>query len=94
MTTTPRSEDTADDETNYTDFGKAVTRLQESMDGLSDDMSGLERATKQLESSTRDLSEKQREISDRMARTADEIRTGSRSAARIDSSSPTAAADD
>jgi chromosome segregation ATPase len=92
MTTTHRG-DNADD-ANDTDFGQAVTRLQESMDGLSDDMSGLERATRQLETSTRDLSDKQREISDQMARTADEIRSATRSTARIDSSPAAAAADD
>ncbi len=92
MMTTNNADDT--NEATYTDFGEAVARLQESMDGLSTDMSGLERATQKLADSTQDLSDKQRDISEQMARTADEIRTANRSTARIDASSTAAPADD
>lgn len=94
MTMSHNGDDTTADNTSYADFGNAVTRLQESMDGLSEDMTGLEAATRKLETSTRDLSEKQREISEEMARTADEIRSANRSTARIDGSPTPAAADD
>jgi len=93
MTTPHRGED-ATEAVSYTDFGDAITRLQESIGKLSDDMSGLERATRRLERSTRDLSKTQREISDQMARTADEIRSANRSTARIDELPAAAVADD
>lgn len=94
MATTHRGDHASDDNANDADFGQAVTRLQESMDGLSKDMSGLEVAIQKLETSTRNLSDTQRQISDQMARAADELRTGTQSTARIDNSPTATPADD
>lgn len=77
MTETRSRERAGDEEATYTDFGEAITRLQDSMNSLSTDMNGLGEATAKLEASTRSLSEKQGEISEQMARTADEIRGAS-----------------
>lgn len=94
MTETRRQTRSERTETTYTDFGQAITRLQESMDGLSADMSGLSEATAELEASTRALSEKQGEISEQMARTADEIREATKPSPRAGGSRAVGPADD
>lgn len=70
--TEPRGRDHPEGDT--ADFGRAITRLQESMVELSAGMSELGEATARLQSSARELSEKQGEISEQMGRTAAEIR--------------------